>query len=542
MLKSTFNRIGEMNRVLVLIHIAVLLISCTNSSNSDDYIRYNASNNITSLDPAHASNQDNIWAVAQLYNGLVQLDSNLEPQPSISSSWEIKDSGSTFIFHLRKDVRFHSDKCFGKDLTRMVNAWDFKFSFERIMDPETASPGAWIFNDKIADSGFIAPNDSTFIIKLKAPFAPFVSLLSMPYCSVIPFEAIDFYDSEFAQHPVGTGPFKFKLWEEDVKLLLDRNPNYFEKLNGVQLPLSSGLVISFIVNKQMALLNFIKGHLDFYNGVHSSIKDELLTREGKLQKKYANQFSLEKGPVLNTEYLAINISDLNQNTPFSSIQFRRGLNHAINREKMISFLRNNVGTAANGGFIPIRLPGNGHDDNIGYTYDKQRAKQLVDSSGYNGREIVLNTTKDYLDLSVFIQQEFKEVGVVCKIEVLPSSRLKEEKMHGKLGFFRASWIADYPDAENYLSCFYSKNFSPNGPNYTRFSSQKFDELYDKSLQTNAIENRLELYKTMDSLILDACPIIVLFYDQSMRLTSKRLKGLPVNALNIPWFKYARLEN
>jgi len=230
------------------------------------------------------------------------------------------------------------------------------------------------------------------------------------------------------------------------------------------------------------------------------------------------------------------------NSPFEDAQFREALNYAIDRKKMINFLRNNVGTAARGGFIPISLPGNGQTKGIGFSHDKARARVLIDSSSYSAQEITLNTTKDYLDLSVFIQQEFKEIGVNCNIEVLPSSRLKEEKMHGKLNFFRASWIADYPDAENYLSCFYSKNFSPGGPNYTRYSNSTFDAMYEESLRTSKAEERLTLYKSMDSLILKEAPIVVLFYDQSMRLTSKRVKGLPVNALNIPWFKYAYLKN
>lgn len=540
-LKSTVIRLGEMNRVIVLIHIALVLISCSDSGRSTDqkFIRYNASNNITSLDPAFASNQDNIWAVIQLFNGLVQLDSNLNPVPAIAHSWEMSDSGRLFTFHLRQNVHFHLNSCFKPDEPRNVTAHDFVYSFQRVMDPATASPGAWIFNDKISEDGFKALDDSTLEIRLVRPFAPFVSLLSMPYCMVVPHEAIEKYGREFSRNPVGTGPYRFKYWEEDVKLILEKNTDYFESYNGVSLPLNEGLAISFVVNKQMALLNFLKGELDFYNGIHSSIKDELLTADGNLQAEYSEDFTLRKGPVLNTEYLAINVGELTAGTVLSNKEFRRALNMAIDREKMIHHLRNNVGRAANGGFVPYGLPGTGHDQFSGFRYDPNSARTIINSLGYSGTELTLTTTKDYLDLCIFIQQAFKDVGVVCEIDVIPASRLKEQKMQGDLSFFRASWIADYPDAENYLSCFYSENFSPGGPNYTRYSNETFDSLYNRSLLSSDAQERLDLYRKMDDLVLEEAPVIVLFYDESMQLTSRYLLGLPSNALNIPQFKFAR---
>lgn len=528
-----------MNRLLVLIHIALLLISCSRSDDRTlDHIRFNASNNITSLDPAFASNQDNIWAVTQIFNGLVQLDTALNPVPCIASSWSVSDSGTRFTFILRKDVYFHSDPCFSTE-TRRVVADDFVYSFNRLTDSKTASPGAWIFNDKIAPNGIRALGTDTLEILLIRPFAPFISLLTMPYCHVVPKEAIDQYGKEFARHPVGTGPYRFVHWEEDVKLILNRNENYFERINNERLPFNPGLSISFISNNQMALLSFLKGHLDFYNGIHSSIKDALLTRDGQLKDAFKEHIELSKVPVLNTEYLAISLATSSADQPLGNPYFRKALNHAINREKMIRYLRNNVGTAAEGGFIPISLPG--HLPLAG-VYDIDLARRYLDSSGIQNARIVLSTTKDYLDLSVFIQQEFDRIGVDCEIDVLPSAALKEAKLHNKLSFFRASWIADYPDAENYLSCFYSANFAPNGPNYTHYNSEDFDELYEESLRTENESDRIGLYREMDSLLMQQSPVIVLYYDQSMRLNSRRISGLPQNALNIPWFKYARIRS
>ena len=159
----------------------------------------------------------------------------------------------------------------------------------------------------------------------------------------------------------------------------------------------------------------------------------------------------------------------------------------------------------------------------------------------NPSPIVVSTTKDYLDLCIYIQKQLSEIGINCEINVLPSSEVKEQKRNGNLAFFRASWIMDYPDAENYLSCFYSKNFAPNGPNYTHFKNIDYDALYEQSLIETNDSTRIDLYRKMDQIILEDAPIVVLFYDQSIRLLNKRVQGLVNNPLNIPMLKYARIK-
>ncbi len=534
-----------MNRILVLIHIGLLLISCNVSKKKEDkaVLRYNSENGITSLDPAFASSQDNIWAVNQLFNGLVQVNSSLEPIPCIAKSWKIDSTGKIYTFHLRNDVYFHPSSCFPNN-TRIVTAHDFVFSFNRIIDPKTASPGAWIFNDKIAANGFRALNDSTFQIELVQPFGPFLGILTMPYCTVVPKEGINFYGKSFAQNPVGTGPFSFFLWEKDINLVLHRNEQYFESdSTGNKLPYLDALSISFVSNKQMALLLFLKGKLDLLNGISSTSKDVILDKNGGLQPELAQDITLEKMPFLNTEYLAIQIDDSTSQHPWKDKNFRKAINYAIDRKKMIKNLRNDVGSPSESGFIPIGLKGHASTPPYAYTYDQQKAKEFLARSSYssNPTTITVSTTKDYLDLCIYIQKQLADIGVTCTIDVLPSSELKEQKRNANLPFFRASWIMDYPDAENYLSCFYSKNFSPNGPNYTHFKDEQFDLWYEQSLTQTDDEKRIRLYEQMDSLILDEAPIVVLFYDESVRLLRKNITGLVNNPLNIPSFKYARKE-
>ncbi|MFT5480376.1 MAG: ABC-type transport system substrate-binding protein [Bacteroidia bacterium] len=285
-------------------------------------------------------------------------------------------------------------------------------------------------------------------------------------------------------------------------------------------------------NKEMALLQFLEGKSDLYNGLVSSVKDEVLTQAGTLKAKWADAISLEIQPFLNTEYLAMWVDDQSSAHPFNSIHFRQALNCAVNKDAMLQYLRNNIGRPANGGFIPIGLPG--HLEQASFQYSPNRAIELLTQSGYlaNPTPITLTTTAEYLDLCVYIQQQLNDVGVVCELEVLPSAQIKEAKRNGKLTFFRASWIMDYPDAENYLSCFYSPNFSPNGPNYTHFKNLEFDQLYQQALLEVNDNERLKIYHQMEEIIIREAPVLVLFYDESIRMLSKRVVNIPNNAINI----------
>lgn len=514
--------------------------------NGKTVFRYNEAANITTLDPAFARDQAIIWATNQLFNGLVQLNDNLEIMPCIAHSWEIGDSGTSYIFHLRSDVFFHDNPAFLNSTGRKVTANDFVFSLNRILDPAVASPGAWIFNWIKYENGkpaFTTLDDSTLIIKLNRPFPPFLSLLTMQYCSVVPKEALDFYKSDFRRHPVGTGPFQFKMWQEGVKLVLLKNQRYFETREGKHLPYLDAVSITFVADKQSAFLEFIKGNTDFLSGLDPAYKDELLTPDGTLQKKYSGKLHLITQNYLNTEYLGF---VLNKGGPAAQKNLvrnrsvRKAINIAFDRGKMIQYLRNNIGTPGLQGITPKGLP-SFDSTAIFNAYDPDRAKILLAEAGYpDGKgldPIVLTSTADYLDICKYIQHQVQKIGINLRIEISPPAAVKEMKAMANLPFFRASWIADYPDAENYLSMFYSRNFCPKGPNYTHFSNPEFDKLYEQSLSTLNDSIRFSLYRKMDRIIMEEVPVVILYYDQVLRFTQLDIEGLGINPMNLLTLKY-----
>ncbi len=524
------------------------LFSCKSTQNKVDskqVFRYNESKGVTTLDPAFARNLSLIWPVNQIYNGLVQLSDSLTVTPCIARRWDVSPDGLVYTFYLRNDVWFHNHPVFPNSQGRRVVASDFVYSFNRIIDSKTASPGAWVLSMLDRDAvgtinGCIAPADSVFVVHLQKPFPPFLGLLSMPYCFVVPREAVERYGQDFGRNPVGTGPFYMKFWKEGEKLVLRKNSRYFEKDSlGKALPYLEAVTVSFIADKQSEFLEFVNGNVDFLSGVHSASKDELLTRTGDLNPKYRERVKMITGPYLNTEYLGILIDSV-KNPALADVRIRKAIGYGFDRRTMMLYLRSNMGYPAHQGFVPPGMPGF-ENGTTGFDYNPDLSRKLLAEAGFpNGKglsPIKISTTDDYLDICEFIQHQLGELGITINIEVLPGAAYREMMANSKLQMFRGSWVADYADPENYLSLFLIKNHSPQGPNYTHFSNSNFDKLYNQAMTMPDYAERLSIYQAMDSMVLSNAVVLPLYYDKVVRFVSADVEGMTVNPMNLLVLKY-----
>ncbi len=501
--------------------------------------RYNEYNGIATLDPAFAKSQSVIWAVHQLYSTLVETDEHLNAVPLLARSWDVSADRLLYTFHVRQDVYFHDDPVFPGGRGRRMTARDVVYSFRRIIDPATASSGAWIFHGRI-DSlrAFEAPDDSTFLLRLSQPFNPVLGLLSMQYCSVVAPEAVEKWGKDFRSHPCGTGPFAFKAWEEGQAMIFQRNARYFERDSaGRALPYLDAIKISFNSNRATEFLLFQQRQLDFQNDIDISFKDEVLNKKGELKPEWKDRIVLSKHSFLNTEYLGMLVDSTDRQVEQSPLRLRKvrqAINYGFDRRKMMLYLRNSIGTPAESGFVPDGLPSFDSSVVKGYAFDRPRARQLLKEAGFlEGRGlplIRLLTIPNYAEFASFVAKELEEIGIRIQVEVVQKSLLLEETAKSQAPFFRASWIADYPDAENYLSVFYSGNPAP--PNYTRYKNPHFDLLYERSLTENNDSVRMDLYRQMDQLVMADAPVVPLWYDQVLRLVQPDVRNFRANSLNL----------
>lgn len=525
--------------------LALSFFSCSSNyekqKDSRTVFKYNdMSSGISSLDPAAARSTENVWAINQLYNGLLEMSDRLSVQPSIAKTWKISEDGLTYTFNLHTDIYFHDNEFFENGIGRKVVANDFVYSFNRLLDPIVSSASSLLSNvDMQNQKGFEAPDDSTFIIHLVKPFTPFLGILTMKYFSVIPKEVVEHYGADFRRNPVGTGPFKFKIWSEGSKLVFIRNDKYFEFEDGNRLPYLDAVSISFIKDKETSFLSFLQGDIDMVSGIDEINTDKVLTIDGELKDSYKSKFKLQIQPFLKTDYLGFLIDEklpISKNSPLKIKAIRQAINYGFDRKKMVKYLRKNLGLPATAGFIPPGLPSFNETIVKGYDYNPEKVKELLLQAGYpDGKglpDISLATTEQYLELAEYIQSQLAEFGITIKIDVQKATVLTDAIANSKINFFRKSWVCDYPDKENFLSLFYSKNWSPKGFNYTHYNNPLFDLLYEKSQSELNDTIRNDYYQQMDQLLMDNAPVVPLYYDEVVRLVQNNISGLSSNSMNL----------
>lgn len=508
---------------------------------------------ITSLDPATAISFENIWPVNQLFNGLVQMDDKLNVIPCIAKRFSISEDGLTYTFNLRDDVYFHDNACFEKGKGRKVKARDFVFSFNRLFDSRVSSATSLLTNidrtEKTEYKGFEAIDDTTLKIYLKEPFSAFLSILTMKFFSVVPYEAIDLYKGDFRRNPVGTGPFTFKMWEEGTKLILLKNPSYFEKdENGRRLPYLDAVSISFVKDRETAFMELLNGKFDMLSGADEFNTNEVLDKEGNLRDPYAKKFYLQRQTYLKTDYIGILVDENIAAVKNSGVRLkaiRKAINYGFDRDKLIKYLRK-FGEPAHSGFIPKGMKSYDPEKVKGYTYNPEKVKELLAEAGYpNGKglpEITLHITDNFKEQVEFIQSQLAVNNIRVQISIEKPSVLRQAVNSCEYLLFKKSWVGDYADEENFMSLFYSKNFCPQGVNYFHYKNPEFDAAYEKVQRETRDSIKKVLYQKMDQIIIDDAPVIPLFYDEVVRLVHHNIKGLTTNPMNLLNLKTVVKEN
>lgn len=547
--------------------VSLLNISCTKKEESNfKSFNLNLNQGIESLEPVMSNTVQMIWGLSIMMEGLVEFDKEKNIEPCIAKSWSISVDALTYTFNLRNDVFFHDNPCFTNSIGRKVIASDFKYCLERVNDPKSKTRGQWVFRDRIKGaqefidfmsgkssvevkeiSGIKAINDTTLQIVLTKPFSPFLSILTMSYAFVYPKEAVEFYKDKFGQNPVGTGPFGFVKWDMDKELIYQKNLKYWQKdSQGNSLPYLDGVKITFTQSSETEYLDFQNGKYD-YHDPSSETYDQITDDNSNLIDAQSNSYTMIKQPWLQTVFFGLMQSPklpAGKESPFvDNKKLRQALNYAVDRNRILKFVLKNRGTSASNGPIPLGMPGF-NPEIKGYTYDKEKAKQLLKEAGYQdgkGLNLTLVTGNEEIQktIAIAIQEQLKDFGINLQLEQMLQATMISKQEDGVFPFWRASWGADYFDPENFMALFYSKNITPKGPNRVGYSNPVIDKMYEDALVITDFNERQKIYDEMQKIVIDDAVWLYLYYNQKIYLLQKNIEGFFLDGLNIINLKHTK---
>jgi len=364
----------------------------------------------------------------------------------------------------------------------------------------------------------------------------------MPYAWVVPREAIDYYGDEFGRHPVGTGPFRMDHWTQDIELVMRRNERYFKTdVRGQRLPYLERVSVSFMRDTKSEFVEFRKGRLDVLAALDPSIATAVVQADGSLQQAFAG-YTLQQVCAQSIEYYGIlldTLTEVGRSTPLArSRLLRQALNYAIDRERIVRYVLHGKGVPAHHGVIPPGMPGYSPDV-IGYSYDPERARKLLQQAGFTGGKglppltLQMGNSARTVSVGEAIQQMWKEIGVDVSLKQVDFPQHLEMVSSSKLPLWRTSWIGDYADPENFLALFYSGFRSPSGPNTTHYVHHSVDSLYELIVgsQTSS-EQRFGWVHEAERQVLEDCPWIFLYYPVIQRLVQPNVIGLPIDGSDV----------
>lgn len=495
---------------------AVFTVGCTGSdnTNTDTFTMYLPSEP-TNLDPARGVDVHEAKVQSKIFDGLVKYNSKMQLVGSLADNWQISEDGTVYKFNLKKNVIFHDGTPF--------TAKDAVFSLKRLLSPSVASPRRWVL-DKVAENGINAIDDYTLEIKLTEPFAPFMCLLTMPSCYILPAAKLENSDeakvTAFFEKPCGTGAFMVSQRVRDSHIVLDANEKYHDKK-----PQIKQLIIRVIPENMKAEMEFESGSIDMLAlGTSNYAKY-------KAQEKYKDK--IVDVAALNVYYVGFN----NRVGPFNDVRVRQALNMLIDRDSIIKSVYSGRAIAAKGS-IPPGI--GGYDPNLkGYTYDLENAKKLLNEAGFccgsdkNGEnglktlefDLYHRAQQDTFEICRFIQGELKKAGVVANLKSMEWSALKDAINKGEAPAFFMNWFADYPDAENFLyPVFHSKNLGAGG-NRAGFINTEVDKMLDECVKITDTAKREATYAEINAKVVEQAPWIYLWHSSESFLLGNRVKNM-----------------
>lgn len=547
-----------------LFTLSLLLFSCGGGDNNEQKdaiggkmyggeFKFMSSEKVSNLFPVSTFDVYAQRLNSQIYEPLLKIDmESMNAVPALAESYTVSGDAKTFTFKIRKGVKFHEDECFA-DGTREVVASDVKYTLEMACSGLAINQMSYLLVNRIAGAaefnarskkslsktgvtGIRVIDDYTLEIKLVESFSGFDKILTHTNLGVFPKEAFEKYGKDIARHPIGTGPFMLETFNADG-ITLKRNTNYWRKDElGNQLPFLDKVVMTYAKDKKSELMAFRNKGVDI---VLEIPVEEIENVFGTLQEAQAGKnikHKVESESSMNINYVAFGC----ESAEFSDARVRKAFNMAINRDEIVDKWLLGEGWASKNGFVPT-MDSYPSEKVKGHLFKADAAKALLAQAGYpNGKGFpVLDFYVNAIEgssahkMCMGVANQIKaNLNIELKIKLCTIDERDQAIANGTAKIWRSGWVADYPDAENFLSLFYSGNITENYStvNAFRFRSKEYDDLYSKALHELNNEKRNQLYVKCDQMIVDESPVMPILTEDFLIMVNARVRDFKTNSM------------
>ena len=577
----------EMKLLRLLVVVGILLQACAEVQTLGDsprlgeggieyghVFRMNEVNDIRSMHPLNITEVTAFRVATQVYEGLVKFDqASLEVIPALAESWEVSDDAMTWTFNLRKDVSFHDDPCFPNGEGREVTAEDVAWCVKELCTAAPQNQMFWLVDERLKGAseyyksslqgqeaeleGIEVVNSHTVRFHLKYPFSEFIQLLGHNGFYIYPKEAKEHYGEELRSKAVGTGPFMLKVYKTNELVVMERNPNYWQKdEHGNQLPYLDAVQVSFLKDKKSELLKFKNGELDMLFTLPIEMYSEVMSGLADASRQERSSFLPQVKPSLSVQYYAFQ----HKSELFADDRVRKAFNYAIDRKSLVNYALQGEGEPGVGGIVPPAFKKYAFKSVKGYSFDPAKARELLAEAGYaNGEgfpELTLELAsggENYEIVAQVVQRMLKEnLNIDINLQVMSMAQLLDNAESGRSQFWRDAWVADYPDPENFLCLFLANDVGHTQSekaylNSVRYENAIYDSLYASAVRETNIDNRYEMYLQLDQILMNDAVVMPLYYEEFTRLIPEYVRNFPQNGmeyrdLSNVWFDSSKMTS
>jgi len=444
-----------------------------------------------SLDPAAVTAVNDFRILVNLYDGLVRFkDGTLEVEPSLATDWEISEDGTEYTFMLREGVSFHDGTPFDAEAV--------KFHFDRMLDEnhpyhDTGPFPLSFFFSAIQQTEVV--DDTTVRLHLDEPYAPLLSNLAYPTGLIVSPAAVAEHGEDFGRNPVGTGAFRFGEWDSNTRVVVEKNPDYWDGA-----PPLEAVVFRPITDGNTRVTEMLAGGLDLMVEVPPDTLN-------LFQEDQSFQVYEQAGPHL--WFLILNTRD----EPFSDKRVRQAVNYAINKASLVEDVLSGTATVATGP-IPAAFEWAYNENLDPYPYDPDKARQLIQAAGASGAEVTFYVTEggsgmlDPVPMGTAIQADLEAVGLDVTIETYEWNTflgLVNPGLQGKADMAQMAWMTNDPDTLPFLALRSEAMPDAGGFNSGYYSNPEVDALLEQARRSTDQSERARLYKEMQEIVFDDAP-------------------------------------